>query len=127
MGYRSKKRKIIEHRPGHKFNPLPAGPFELSHYSKFTVFHERKRYRGSRELIAYRNDNKPKASLKEDHVDYARIIQWAPHHELMISNIAQSELETVNGKWFKSSLNNADFDQIKENYVLFESFKNCAD
>ena len=124
MSYRKhRKRKIIEQRLGSKDNPLPAGPFDPINHSKFTVYQNLTRYRGKKQLIAYRKDNVPKKETKNNHGEYRRLIEWAPHHEGMINDHNNQTVENIGTKWFKSSLINATFDQIKECYVLFESFR----
>jgi len=128
MSYRkNRKRKIIEQRLGSAGNPLPAGPFDPMNHSKFVVYQNLTRYRGKKQLIAYRKDNVPKKETKNNQGEYSRRIKWAPHHEGMITNHNERSVENVGTKWFKSSLTNATFDQIKECYVLFESFRMQAD
>ena len=124
MSYRkNRKRKIIEQRLGSKGNPLPAGPFDPINHSKFIVYQNQTQYRGKKQLIAYRKDNIPKKETANNSGEYNRQIKWAPHHEGMISDHNNRNVENIGTKWFKSSLINATFSQVKECYVLFENFR----
>ena len=124
MSYnKHKRRKIIEQRLGSKGNPLPARPFDPMNHSKFIVYQNQTQYRGKKQLIAYRKDSIPKKESINKSVVYNRKIKWAPHHEIMINDYHGHNIENIGTKWFKSSLVNAMFSQVKENYVLFESFQ----
>ena len=126
--YRSRTRppQKKEHALGSWANPYPAGPFDPANIDKITVYHSQARYRGTTEMIAYRKDNLPQ-EYRNDYGDYLQELRWEPHHEQYLQRFNENKLERINGKLFKSAIPKASFEQIKENYVLFERFSRYTD
>ena len=77
-------------------------------------------------MIAYRKDIQPQ-EYRNDYGDFLREVRWESHHEQYLRSFNENKLERINDKLFKSSISKASFEQIKENYVLFERFSRYTD
>ena len=123
---RFRKNQPVEHPLGSWANPYPAGPFDPNNVDKISFAHSQVRYRGTTSLTAYRKDIMPE-SFENDYGDYLQRVEWQPEHEKMFKDFNVNGRERINGKLFKSSLENASFDLIKECYVLFRRFSRYTD
>jgi len=127
MGYRdysyryNKKNNPTSKELGSYYNPYPAGPFEPACIEEIIVFSQNDHGYANTSLIAYRDGNVSKES-KNAAGDYARRVKWLPTHEFMIKKRYAKLSEKAGKKWFRHSVNNASFEQIKKHYSLFEVF-----
>ena len=121
------RKKYPDEQPLGAFgNPYPAGPFDPSNIDTIVIYQSQVRHRGTTRLIAYRKDLVPNQS-RNDYGDHTVQVKWDAGHKDMINVAAAEKKEKIGTKWFKSSLNNATFDLIKDCYVLFERFSGYTD
>jgi hypothetical protein len=125
-GYRRRKRRPIEQLLGECGNPYPAGPFDKANLDKIVIYQSQVRYRGTTRLIAYRKDLVPDQS-SNDYGDYVVQVKWDAGHKDMIEVAAAGKKEKVGNKWFKSSLTNATFQEIQEDYTLYKTYQAYTD
>jgi hypothetical protein len=127
MGFRNysyrynKKNNPDSKALGSYYNPYPSGPFEPACIEEIIVFAQNNQSRGYTSLIAYRDDNVLNES-KNAAGDYIKRVKWMPAHEEMIKKRYAKMSEKAGKKWFRHSVNNAAFEQIKKHYSLFEVF-----